>query len=362
MKRHSISDALFAPSDLGLNASQGDVDNANGIGSTKVISDAAMNDAALNSASLHGTVKLGSSHKIDASEAFSKFTQNKRVHPLGIYEKALPKNLSWQERLVLAKTLGFDFVEISIDETDERLSRLKWSKEERKQLMTSIIDTGIYIPSMCLSAHRRFPFGSHDEATRERAFEIMEDAIQLAKDVGIRTIQLAGYDVYYEEQDEGTLERFREGLQWAVKRAAASHVMLSVEIMDTAFLNSITKWKHWESIIKNPWFTVYPDVGNLSAWDNDVKEELKVGIDRIAAIHLKDTFKVTKECKGQFRDVPFGDGCVNFVEVFKTLKELNYRGAFLIEMWTEKATEPLLEIVKARNFIEEKMKEGELVC
>ena len=43
--------------------------------------------------------------------------------PLGIYEKALPAGECWLERLQLAKTLGFDFVEMSVDETDERLSR-----------------------------------------------------------------------------------------------------------------------------------------------------------------------------------------------------------------------------------------------
>ena len=43
-----------------------------------------------------------------------------RNHPLGIYEKALAKDLSWPERLVLAKSCGFDFVEMSVDETDER--------------------------------------------------------------------------------------------------------------------------------------------------------------------------------------------------------------------------------------------------
>ncbi|WP_163047259.1 TIM barrel protein, partial [Acinetobacter nosocomialis] len=81
-------------------------------------------------------------------------------------------------------------------------------------------------------------------------------------------------------------------------------------------------------------FTVYPDVGNLSAWGNDVPRELELGIDRIAAIHLKDTYPVTATSPGQFRDVPFGEGCVDFVEVFRTLQRLNYRGAFLIEMWT----------------------------
>lgn len=52
-----------------------------------------------------------------------------RKHKIGIYEKALPKNISWQNRLSIAKACGFDFVEISIDETDERLARLDWTKK-----------------------------------------------------------------------------------------------------------------------------------------------------------------------------------------------------------------------------------------
>ena len=62
-----------------------------------------------------------------------------RKHKLGIYEKALPKNISWQDRLSIAKACGFDFVEISIDESDERLARLDWLKKERIKLVKAII-------------------------------------------------------------------------------------------------------------------------------------------------------------------------------------------------------------------------------
>lgn len=285
-----------------------------------------------------------------------------RKHKLGIYEKALPKNISWQDRLSIAKTCGFDFVEISIDETDERLARLDWSKKERIKLVKAMINSGVTIPSMCLSGHRRFPFGSHDPEIRAKAREIMEKAIQLAVDLGIRTIQLAGYDVYYEEQDETTLKHFQAGLEWAVELAASNEVTIAVEIMDTQFMSSISRWKKWDDIIKNPWFTVYPDIGNLSAWNDNWQEELRLGIDKISKIHLKDTYKVTETCKGQFRDVPFGEGCVDFVGFFKLLAELNYRGAFLIEMWTEKAEEPIAEIINARRWIEQKMQEGGFQC
>lgn len=54
---------------------------------------------------------------------------------LGIYEKALPRDISWEKRLELAKELGFNFVELSIDESDKRLARLDWSEERSLRSM-----------------------------------------------------------------------------------------------------------------------------------------------------------------------------------------------------------------------------------
>ena len=38
-------------------------------------------------------------------------------HLLGIYEKALDAEDDWYQRMAKVKELGFDFMEISIDET-----------------------------------------------------------------------------------------------------------------------------------------------------------------------------------------------------------------------------------------------------
>ncbi|MCQ8865442.1 TIM barrel protein, partial [Escherichia coli] len=79
---------------------------------------------------------------------------------------------------------------------------------------------------------RRPAYQKENHDLRQPARQSMSKAIRLARDLGIRTIQLAGYDVYYEDHDEGTQQRFAEGLAWAVEQAAASQVMLAVEIMD----------------------------------------------------------------------------------------------------------------------------------
>ena len=79
------------------------------------------------------------------------------------------------------------------------------------------------------------------------------------------------------------------------------------------------------------------------------------GKGQISAIHLKDTLAVTENFGGKFKEVDFGAGCVDFEKVFKTLRDIEYKGPLLIEMWTEKSENPIEEIRKAKKWIEEKM-------
>jgi hexulose-6-phosphate isomerase len=280
---------------------------------------------------------------------------------LGIYEKALPYGTGWDEKLVIAERLGFQFAEISIDETDERLARLDWSLAERRAFSRHILESPLTVPTMCLSGHRRFPLGSHDPEIRKQALSIMEKAIRFAVDTGVRTIQLAGYDVYYEDGDADTRNWYLENMHKSLDMAAREQVMLAMEIMDHPFMNSILKFVNMKQILDSPWFTVYPDVGNLSAWGNDVIEELTLGVSQIVALHLKETLAVTADHQGTFKEVPFGTGCVDFPRVFAKLKELGYAGPFLIEMWTERAEEPEKEIRQARQWIFQRMREGGLI-
>ncbi|SCC45047.1 L-ribulose-5-phosphate 3-epimerase [Kosakonia oryziphila] len=275
--------------------------------------------------------------------------------PLGIYEKALPAGECWLERLRLAKTLGFDFVEMSIDETDVRLSRLDWSSEQRLALVAATAETGVRVPSMCLSAHRRFPLGSEDDTVRNQGLDIMCKAIRLAQDTGIRVIQLAGYDVYYQQANDETRRRFRDGLKESVEMASRAQVTLAMEIMDYPLMNSISKALGYAHYLNNPWFQLYPDIGNLSAWDNDVQMELLAGIGHIVAVHVKDT------CPGVFKNVPFGTGVVDFERCFSTLKESGYCGPYLIEMWSEAAEDPAAEVLKARDWVKARMANAGLV-
>ena len=179
------------------------------------------------------------------------------ARPIGIYEKATPRQLSWKERLEFAKELGFDFVEMSIDETDERLARLDWSKEERLDVVKAIYETGVRIPSICFSGHRRYPLGSNNPEIEEKSLDLMRACIELAQDLGVRVIQLAGYDVYYEDKSPETRERFIRNLRTSCDWAEQAQVILAIEIMDDPFINSIEKYLAVEKEVDSPYLFVY---------------------------------------------------------------------------------------------------------
>jgi hexulose-6-phosphate isomerase len=279
-------------------------------------------------------------------------------HLLGIYEKALDAEDDWYQRMEKARELGFDFLEISIDETDERLSRIYGNDREIYQIQDAARKAGVFLQSMCLSVHRRFPFGSADPEIRKKAADIMERALVFADKIGIRVIQLAGYDVYYEPSTDESKKRYEEGMAWAASRAARYQVMLGTEIMDIELMNCICKHLVYEEKIGSPWYKVYPDVGNISAWGIDPLSDLEAGIHSIVGVHLKDTLCRTADKPGVFRDVPFGQGCVDFAACLGKLEALGYTGPYMIEMWHKKGQDDGALVREAKAFIEKQYQKG----
>lgn len=252
------------------------------------------------------------------------------AYKLGLYEKAMPGNLPLAAKLAAAREAGYDFMELSIDETDEKLARLEWTDVEIGALRRSVEDTGTPLASICLSGHRRFPLGDPDKAAREQGVRIMEQAIRLAARLGVRVIQIAGYDVYYKPGDESTRAWFAENLFRSTEAAAAWGVTLAFETMETPFLNTVEKAMYWVGKIDSPWLNVYPDLGNITcAAEGDagrVRADLASGRGRISAMHLKETRP------GIFREVPYGEGHVDFAQGIQTTWAMGVR-MYTAEFW-----------------------------
>lgn len=253
-----------------------------------------------------------------------------RKYTLGLYEKAMPGGLTWREKMTAAGQADFDFIEISIDESEEKLARLDMYPEQRLELLCLMQETGIPIRTMCLSGHRRYPLGSSDPGVAKKGLEIMGKAVKLAEDLGIRIIQLAGYDVYYEHGTSDTRRRFEKNLHEAVEMASCAGVILGFENMETNFMNTVQKAMNYVKRSQSPYLNVYPDLGNITNAAGGccagVLSDLETGRGHLAAIHLKETLP------GQFRDVPFGMGHVDFESDIQMAWQLGVR-RYVAECW-----------------------------
>ena len=280
-----------------------------------------------------------------------------RKYLLGMYEKAVPASLSLEEKLIACKEAGFDWMEISIDETDEKISRLYWSKEEKDALVNSIKKTGQPIYTMCFSAQRKYSLGSLGKEKHEKAMEIMEKAIDFAADIGVRIIQLAGYDCYYEEANEESRNEFIKNLKIATEMAAKKSVLMGFEtMMDREFISTVEKGMEFVDICGSPYLGVYPDIGNLEGaridfgYEKSVHDDILTGKGHIFAAHLKETKSKVD------RSVPWGTGVTDYVNNIRLLKELGVR-MFNGEFWCDHPDAWKEYLLESNKFLREKLDE-----
>lgn len=261
---------------------------------------------------------------------------------LGIYEKSMPDTLSLAEKLRIAKEAKFDFLELSVDESQARLERLCWSKAQRTSLRRQSEDIALPILTMCLSGHRKYPLGSPDLTTRTRGMDILKNAIDFSVCMGIRVIQLAGYDVYYEPGTQATQAYFAENLRLGTAFAASGGVTLALETMETPFMNTVEKAMHHVKEVNSPFLQIYPDLGNVFNGAAQPLADLALGRGHIVAAHLKESRP------GVFRNLFYGEGRVDFASSIAVLQSQGVH-LFNCEIW-DRGEDPLTYLTRAQNF------------
>lgn len=253
-----------------------------------------------------------------------------KKYKIGLYEKAIRDSLSWKEKLECARECGYDYLEMSIDATDEKISRIYMSTDEKKKIMDAEYETGIPIRSMSVSALTKYALGDPSKEIRDKAMEIAEKSIELAADLGIRTVMIPGYDIYYGESTVETKKNFVENVKIIAETAEREGVLVGFETMENNFMNTTGKAVQYVRMVDSAYLKIYPDAGNITnaAVENkhDVCDDLSLGKGMLIALHLKESKP------GVFREVPFLTGHVEFERIIKTAWGLGVR-RYVTELW-----------------------------
>lgn len=272
-----------------------------------------------------------------------------KQYTLGIYEKALPPELSFEQRLSAVGKCGFDFLELSVDATNEKLERLDWNDSEIDTLRQTSLKTGVPILTMCLSGVRRFPIGSDRKGIANKGVNIVKKAVDFSAKLGIRIVQLGGFDVNDDyESTFSSRTRFFFNLKECTAYAAKKGVMLGIETMENDFLNTVEKAMYYVNEINSPYLTVYPDTGNMSNGTEDITKDIFCGKGHICAAHLKETKP------GVFRNLTYGNGQVDFDSAIRTYRYIGVN-MFNAEFWYDGGSDWLKRAQHAHDFLAEKL-------
>lgn len=253
-----------------------------------------------------------------------------KKYEIGLYEKAMRNTLTWKEKLQCAKECGYDYLEISIDATEEKINRIYMDTEEKREIMEAIFDTGIPIGSMSVSALTKYALGDPDQAVRDRGMEIAEKSIQLSSALGVRTDMIPGYDIYYGESTIETKRYFLENIRKIAEIAEREGILVGFETMENNFMNTTGKAVQYVNMVDSAYLKIYPDAGNITnaavANRHDVCEDLSLGKGKLIALHLKETKPDV------YREVPFLTGHVEFERIINTAWKLGVR-RYVTELW-----------------------------
>ncbi len=241
-----------------------------------------------------------------------------------------------EESFRIASEIGFDGVEVPF-QADDYTSELLWTAEGAAHVRVLAERYGLETPSCVAGRYNKRGFAAQDPEIREEAVTVMLGIIDGCAEAGIDLILTAFFGEMALDTDQ-QIDWAVEGLKRCAPRAESRGITLALEgtISDQAWLAMLER-------IDSGAVAVYYDVANAMTYGFDSSAEMPVLMDAgvLAQIHIKD---MTLDRK----NMPLGEGDVDFDAVSRTIKEIGYDGYLVLE--TPVSDDPAVDQKKYLEF------------
>jgi hexulose-6-phosphate isomerase len=265
-------------------------------------------------------ITTGSSARAGAHPAAAR-----QASPAGGIKKStlinmLPKDLPYAKRFALARESGFEAIEMQTTPKDEEAAEIK----------EAAAAAGLRIHSVMNMDHWRLPLSSSDPDVVKRSVAGMETSMRNAKLWGADAVLLVPAVVdattAYKDAYQRSQKVIREQL---LPMARDLKITIAVEEVWNKFLLSPMEFARYVDEFESPWLQAYFDVGNvvIYAFPQDWIRTLGA---RIVKIHLKD-FTFDRR-NGTFTWKAIGEGDIDWPEVRRALRDINYAGYVTTEV------------------------------
>lgn len=285
-------------------------------------------------AAAFGAVSLGG----PATSAEPKPVARKRYamkKSINLWAFPFPERMSLEQCLTLAKSAGFDGIELNYD-LDSELSPKSGPKEfDAIRKMAERI--GIAISGLCSFLFWPYPLSSNDPAKRGRGMELAAKMVEAAHHLGTENLLVVPGAVHipwrtdHEPVPNDVCDkRAREAVGKMVPLAEKHKVRLNIEnIFFNGYLMTPGEMIAFVDSFKSEWVNVHFDTGNIMMYQFPEHWITQLG-KRIRNVHLKEfTKKGTDVSLEAFR--PLLDGTTNWPAVMEAFASTGYTGYLTFE-------------------------------
>ena len=266
-------------------------------------------------ASLRGPAGEALSATAIAIPALTQAPPNPLPIKKGVLLGMLPKNLSYADRLKMARDVGFEGIQ-AYTTPDQR---------EAEEIKKAADDAGIKIDSVMNMAHWKYPLSSADPAVVEKSMEGMKTSLRNAKLWGSYSVLLVPAVVNEETSYKNAWVRSQKEIRKLIPLAHELGVVIALEEVWNKFLLSPLEFATYIDEFKSPWIKAWFDVGNVVLYGYP-QDWIRTLGKRIVEVHLKD-FK-----REGNKWVNLGEGSINWPEVREAFAEIGYSGYATTEL------------------------------
>lgn len=236
------------------------------------------------------------------------------VRPKAVIWGMLPRDLSHEDKVKLAKACGFDGIEMPpmpADDTAKEIARIAHTH-------------GVKLHSVIFGGWEA-PLSHPDPAKVAEGKAGIENALRVAEMFGADNILLVPAVVNAEVRYAEAYERSQQHIRSLLPLAEELKVVIAVENVWNEFLLSPLEFARYVDEFNSPYLRAYFDIGNVVAFGYPQDWIRTLGA-RIVKVHLKDFKKPEREW------VNLGEGSVDWPAVKQALDDIGYKGFCTAEL------------------------------
>jgi L-ribulose-5-phosphate 3-epimerase len=235
----------------------------------------------------------------------------------GILLDMLPANLSYADRLKLAREIGFEVLQAPTQPDERKAEELKKAAE----------GAGIRIDSVMNMDHWKYPLSSSDPDVVEKSLAGMRTSLHNAKLWGADVVLLvpAVLDAKTSYRDAWT--RSQRVIRKLLPLAEELKVVIAIEEVWNRFLLSPLEMASYIDEFQSPRVKAWFDVGNVVLYGYP-QDWIRTLGPRIVKVHLKDF----KRGKDSYAWVNLGEGDIDWPAVREAFAAIHYAGSATVEL------------------------------